>query len=257
MDRTHYLPAELVERVDFSPDHMMVRFRLNGTLTFLPGQYATIAIEDGEKVYQRPYSIVSSPLESLLEFFIELVPDGDLTPRLWQLKVGERILIRNKAAGKLNLVEMDGFRNHLMIATVTGAAPFVSIARTQAIEVRRGKPATHRLVLIHGASRAADLGTYKDELSKLAREDWFSYTATISRPWEDEEWSGETGRVEDVLRKHAGDLGLNHTNTIGYVCGHPQMILNVKDMFRRARFPDERINEEKFFALHDQQAADR
>ena len=37
---------------------------------------------------------------------------------------------------------------------------------------------------------------------------WFSYIPVISRPWEDPEWKGEVGRVEDILRKYIDDLKL-------------------------------------------------
>jgi hypothetical protein len=32
---------------------------------------------------------------------------------------------------------------------------------------------------------------------------WFKFVAAISRPWEDTAWKGETGRVDDLVRKYA------------------------------------------------------
>ena len=81
------------------------------------------------------------------------------------------------------------------------------------------------------------------------------YIPTISRPWEEPNWLGETGRVEDVLRKHADRLGFNHTNSVAYACGHPQMVENVKGILARARFLKDHIREEEYFALHDSQTA--
>lgn len=69
----------------------------------MPGQYATIAIERHGKLVQRPYSIASSPLEPYLEFFIELVPDGELTPLLWELAANDKVFIRNRIVGKFTL----------------------------------------------------------------------------------------------------------------------------------------------------------
>ena len=56
----------------------MIRVRPNGEFKFAPGQYATLGVEGPDKRAERPYSIVSSPHESELEFFFELVPPGDL-----------------------------------------------------------------------------------------------------------------------------------------------------------------------------------
>jgi ferredoxin--NADP+ reductase len=62
---------------------------------------------------------------------------------------------------------------------------------------------------------------------------------------------GETGRVEDVLRKHADRLGFDHTNSIAYACGQPQMVENVKGILARARFLRDQIREEEYFLPHD------
>ena len=43
---------------------------------FKAGQYCTLGLDGIE----RAYSIVSAPYEPCLEIFVELVPDGALTP---------------------------------------------------------------------------------------------------------------------------------------------------------------------------------
>ena len=251
MQKSRFYQAELIERVDFSEDLALFKFHPDGTFSFVPGQYATIAVEDGEKLIQRPYSIVSSPYEPFLEFFVELVPEGALTPRLWDLKVGDVVLIRNRIVGRFILDDKSGMNRHLLMGTVTGAAPYISMARTQQIDLERGKSSPHQLAIITGASRSWELGVYEDELTEMARHDWLHFILTVSRPWEDTDWQGETGRAEDVLRKYGDRLGFDHTNAVGYACGHPQMIENAKDILARARFPKEQIKEEKFFVIKD------
>lgn len=247
MSRLSFQRAKLIERVDFSEDLALCRFRPDGSFSFQPGQYATIAVGDGGQLIQRPYSIVSSPYETFLEFFFELVPAGALTPRLWALKVDDEVLIRNRIVGKFTLDETSGMKCHSMAATVTGVAPYVSMARTARMDLQRGKSKGHQFAIIHGASRSGEFGVYHDELAELSREGWLTYYPTVSRPWEDPDWKGETGWVEDVLRKYSDQIGFDHTNAVGYACGHPQMIENVKGIFSRAGFPKDRIREEKFF----------
>jgi ferredoxin--NADP+ reductase len=70
---------------------------------------------------------------------------------------------------------------------------------------------------------------------------------TISRPWEDEKWAGETGRVDDLLRKYSDLWGLDAKNTIAYLCGHPEMIENGKGILKRAGFAKENIKEEVYW----------
>ena len=244
--QTHHCPAELIERTDVSANLAIFRFRMAERPSFTAGQYATISIAvDGGDVVERPYSIVSSPHEPFLEFFIELVPGGNITHKLWELKSGSAILVRRRIVGQFTLDT--SVTHHLMLATVTGVAPFVSILRTQQIDRERGATSNHQFVVIHGASQSADFGPYRSELEELSRAGWLTYIPTVSRPWAEPNWIGETGRIEDVMRKHADQLGFSNSNSVAYACGHPQMIANVKAILARARFCKDQIKEEKFF----------
>ena len=82
----------------------------------------------------------------------------------------------------------------LMLATVTGVAPFISMARTQRINLERGAAQPHHLAIVHAGSHSSEFGTYHDELTDLARSGWLKYVPTVSRPWTDSDWKGETGR---------------------------------------------------------------
>jgi ferredoxin--NADP+ reductase len=241
--------AKLVERRDVTTSLAVFRFLLAEQLPFTAGQFATIGIAADGDLIERPYSILSSPHQPFLEFFVELVPGGSFTPKLWELKLGSAILIRRRIVGQLTLDVT--VSHHLMLATVTGVAPFISILRTQQVDRERGATFGHRFIVIHGASHSADFGTYLSELEELSHAGWLTYIPTISRPWDEPNWKGETGRVEDVVRKHADRLGLDHSNSVAYACGHPQMVANVKGILERARFLEDRIKEEEYFSLHD------
>ena len=243
----NHWPAELIERRDVSANLATLRFRVAERPSFTAGQYATISIAVDGDLLERPYSIVSSPHEPFLEFFIELVPGGNITPKLWELKLGSTILVRRRIVGQFTLDTV--VTHHLMLATVTGVAPFVSILRTQQIDRERGATSNHQFVVIHGASQSADFGPYCSELEELSRAGWLTYIPTVSRPWAEPSWKGETGRIEDIMRKHADRLGFDHSNSVAYACGHPQMVANVKAMLARARFSKEQIKEEKYFSL--------
>jgi len=111
-----------------------------------------------------------------------------------------------------------------------------------------GAPPEHRLLILHGGSRSWELGAYREELTALSRElDWLEYVPTVSRPWDDPEWSGECGRVEDVLRKYMDAAAFPPDDTAVYTCGHPQMIDKAQGIFERAQIPEDAIHEEKYF----------
>ena len=118
--------AEIIRRVDFTDDLFKLWIEAEIPFTFKPGQYITI----GSNNIERPYSIASAPEENLLELFIEYIPPehgGNLTPYLWNHQVGDRLTIRPRAKGIFTFEPK--YINHVMISTVTGVAPYVSILR--------------------------------------------------------------------------------------------------------------------------------
>jgi ferredoxin/flavodoxin---NADP+ reductase len=239
---------KITQRVDFAPDLWMFRVQSGGEFVFDAGQYATLGLERSGKRIERPYSIVSSPHERELEFFFELVPQGKLTPLLHQLQVGDEMLMRKVPKGRFTMDLKGGLTNHLLISTVTGIAPFVSYVRTLYKAWKEGRfLGEHKLYILNGASRSWEFG-YHDELQRVADEaPWLTYVATISRPWEDQSWRGETGRVDDVIRKYTDQWGLSSPNTTAYLCGHPEMIEHGKEILRRRGFLKESLKEEVYW----------
>jgi ferredoxin--NADP+ reductase len=243
-----FYTARVTRRVDFAPDLWMIRVDAGGAFTFAPGQYATLGVEGPDKRSERAYSIVSSPHEGELEFFFELVPEGELTPKLYRLQPGDELLMRKVPKGRFTLDFEKGRTNHLLVATVTGVAPFVSYVRTLFKAWREGTFAgEHRLFLLNGASRSWEFGYLKELENFAAEAPWLSYVPSVSRPWDDAGWSGETGRVDDVLRKYADLWGLNGANSVGYLCGHPEMIETGKGILRRIGFSKEFLKEEVYW----------
>src|SRR5882757_4107651 len=126
----HY-QATILERRELSEDLWLVKVDPGGPFQFKAGQYATLGFDFEGRRIERAYSIVSSRYEEgLLEFFVELVPQGELTPHLYKLHPGDTLFCRTIAKGRFTLDLKRWRAKHLLVATVTGLAPFVSYART-------------------------------------------------------------------------------------------------------------------------------
>jgi ferredoxin/flavodoxin---NADP+ reductase len=240
--------ATIIERRDLSDALWVIRVTPDGDFRFIAGQYATLGVESSNGLVERPYSIVSSPYEREIEFVIELVPQGALTPRLHELNLGDSLFIRRIAKGRFTLDSKSPRTRHLLLSTVTGIAPFVSYVRTLYRDWKDGRfGGEHTLFVLHGASHASELA-YRDEMQQLADEaPWLTYVPTISRPWDDPAWTGETGRVDDVIRKYADAWALTADNATAYLCGHPDMIAHGKAILHRRRWAKEALREESFF----------
>ena len=85
---------------------------------------------------------------------------------------------------------------------------------------------------------------------------WFRYAATVSRPWEDPDWKGETGRVDDLLRKYTDVWGLRPEATTAYLCGHPQMVENGRGILERAGWKRAALFDEVYFVQGKSGVAD-
>jgi ferredoxin/flavodoxin---NADP+ reductase len=221
--------ATIVRRQDFTADLFVLWLRPQYPLSFTAGQYVTIGVGGIE----RPYSIVSAPQDTLIELFIERVPPeqgGTLTPILHGLRVGDTVRMRSKAKGLFTLNPT--VRHHVMVATVTGIAPYVSMIRQAA---RQRAPAATaadvHFYVLHGAS-FADEFVYDRELLRLSEEDplFIQYVASVSRPSAERNarWRGTVGRVNEILDEQLVRWSPPRHDTVIYLCGHPGMIADVE-----------------------------
>ena len=169
--------AVLVERRDITDDLWVIRLEPeDGPFKFRPGQYCTLGLDGIE----RAYSIASAPHEPFLEIFVELVPDGELTPLMHKMKVGDAMSIRPRPKGLFTMENR--VHHHFMVATVTGVAPSISMLRSSHLE--GGKD--HKFYLLLGASYQDEL-TYDKELGALAitHPELLEFVPTVSRPNEE------------------------------------------------------------------------
>lgn len=189
------------------------------------------------KIIRRMYSIASSSvLTEYVEFYITLVHSGALTPRLFNLQVGDRIEMGSKTTGMFTLDEVPEDHNIVLVATGTGVAPYISMLRSNALQKSKGK-----LAVIHGAANSWDLG-YSSELTLIqSMSDRFTYIPTILLPErEPAGWHGETRLVEQIWKDDALEKkwGLKPTpqNTHVFLCGNPGMTTAMLDILNAEGF---------------------
>ena len=166
---------------------------------------------------------------------------GHLTPLLYALQAGDKLTIRPRAKGIF--IFNSNFKNHLLVATVTGVVPYISFIRDY---LHRGETG-HRFFVLEGASYDDEFG-YDDELSRYAAEypDIVTFIPTVSRPNEERNsnWQGEKGRVNAIVEEQVERLGLDAADTLIYACGHPGMIEDVKARLIPKGFT---VDEERFW----------
>ena len=234
--------ATLVEREDISPNLAIFRIRPDlppTTSWFIPGQYMVIGLNNTEQpqlgYVSRPLSLASSPhSSSLFEFYVRYAERptslNPLTHLLWKIKPGDRLYAKPKSTGKFTLhhtIGTDDKRTKIFVAAGTGLAPFISMISERAYQ----RPNHHYLAdiaIIHGASYPEELG-YRARLETLSREQGLIYIPTVSRPRKRSNWTGMTGRAEDLfIPGRIDDLEskiglapgkLTSSNCVVFICG--------------------------------------
>lgn len=241
--------ATLVYREDVNADLAYFRVKLDNPATpFIPGQYMTIGVVTDEKMLQRPYSIASAPetADTLgYELFVRHVPVVRFTTALWRLRVGHRMRMIGPK-GKFTM-ESDDSLTHLYVSTGTGIAPF--LAKLRQVEIQGG-PAPRKTILINGCSYQDELG-YQGLLEGWAADASrkLTYIPTVSRPDDPRNagWTGRTGRAEGIIKDVCKDLGLKPEKTVVYICGNPEMILNVERVLMDRGFPEFHVKKELYW----------
>lgn len=180
--------------------------------------------EDG--IINRPYS-VASPCGKHLEFFIVVVPEGELTPKLNALNVGDPILVNDKATGRFTLGKTPDAEHLWLIATGTGLAPYIAMLRTGAPWERFKK-----IVVVHGVRHATDLA-YTDELNAYKKKypGRFALVQSLTREQSD---TALRGRIPALLAsgqlEKAANCQLSATTSSVLLCGNPAMLDSMEDL---------------------------
>jgi NAD(P)H-flavin reductase len=274
------IAARLESKEDVSEGLSIFRFSLNNDFHFRPGQYATLWLTHKGKTVPRPYSIASAPSQTRkLEFYINLVADGRLTPSLWEPEVLHGLFHSEhdtamEVTGPKGRFVLDAHdpRDLVFVASGTGLGPFISMIR-ELTEELSAAPSTflrQRIYLIHGVSLSSHLG-YRDELEKMAAAAVTNpdaplslvYLPTISRPHIEPSWTGLRGRAETLFEsvpcpggarvpecivKSMLAVVIRPETHVVYVCGHPGTVDNVsRTLAGRGFKPDLDFKREKYY----------
>lgn len=216
--------GSIVEKQVWTEGLFTIRVNVPDLPRFESGQFLQVGrqlVVDGEETFiYRPYS-VASPWGETIEFFVVVVEDGVLTPRLWELDAGDEIKVGGRGAGRFTLKHTPPGKHLWLVATGTGLAPYIAILRDHEVWDRY-----ERVFLVHGVRYARDLA-YAGEFRAIERFRCgrFRYVpATTREPCPE----GICGRITALLKsgslEDAAGAALTAADSIVMLCGNPAMI---------------------------------
>lgn len=189
------------------------------TFRFKNGEFAMIGLELEPKNIMRAYSIVSTNYDDHLEFLSIKVADGPLTSKLQNIQIGDEVLVKPKCTGSLVCDYLIPKTNLIMLATGTGIAPFISIAKD---------PATYdrfdNVYLFHTVREVNEI-TYNEALIELEDMVPFTYIPSVTR-----ETYSRTGRFWDHIEPTLGRRLKKELDAV-MVCGSPSLNKQCRQQF--------------------------
>ncbi|MPY23465.1 ferredoxin--NADP reductase [Shewanella psychropiezotolerans] len=219
-----WIEGEVVGRVDWNDKLFSLKIRAD-VQPFIAGQFIKLSQVMGDKRVGRAYSIVNSPGGDIIEVLAVSVEDGQLSPNLQQLKVGDKLDVSPKASGFMTLEEIPNTsfegKQLWLLATGTAVGPFISMLETDEPWNR-----FETVVLVYGVRLAEDLA-YKEQLLQLERRYPNQFKLVFSVTREDLPEAIQTrisiGIQSGEIQKLVG-VEITAQDSQVMLCGNPDMI---------------------------------
>lgn len=231
-------------RVAFSKDvtdkikHLRLELPEDTSINFKPGQYVQILVpeyDDQDEEIYRAYSIASSPSdEHAVELYVGYTGGIATTYVHKHLQEGDSLSVVGPFG---DFFYREGDREMVLVAIGTGLAPIMSILQYMA-ENQIDRKAT----FYFGARTRPDL--YEMEKLEAIKEKLphLTYRFCLSRPTESCNWTGDVGRVTDLIEQYLEE----GADKDAYLCGSPLMIDAVIPLLKEKGVPEDRIFYDSF-----------
>ncbi|VAX76210.1 Ferredoxin--NADP reductase [Serratia symbiotica] len=199
---------------------------------FIAGQFTKLALELDGITVKRAYSYVNAPSSANLEFYLVLVPDGKLTPRLAKLHPGLEVLISKEASGYFVLNKVPQCETLWMLGTGTAIGPFLSMLQ-EGTDLEQIK----QVVLVHAARFADDLN-YLPLMQQLQKryKGKIRIQTIVSR---EIIANSLTGRIPALIKdgslETAVGLSMHAEGSHVMLCGNPQMVRDTQKILQEQR----------------------
>jgi ferredoxin-NADP reductase len=206
-----------------------------GRLAFSAGQAAMVGLAG--RAARKPYSMACAPEDlrqsGILEFLVELEPDGQARPNLDGVAVGSRVAVQGPLGSFVLPRRLP--RELLLLAGGTGIAPLRAMLHSAL-----SRPQPPSVTVVYSTRTPAEFA-FIGEFRRLSRQGRIRLCTTITRGT-GEAWRGRRGRIRQAW---INSLVKNRA-PLCFVCGPESFVADVTSMLRKARVPARNIRRERY-----------
>jgi ferredoxin-NADP reductase len=243
----------LIKKEKVADNVMSLTFSLPNWQPFKAGQHYDIRLT-APNGYQaeRSYSVASAPeSKGIVQFGVQLLEDGEVSPYLWQMSEGKQIEMRGPIGGHF-IWEASMQEPLILIGGGSGMVPLMSMLRHYHNQVERSdisneerEQLMRKEIVFLISARSYDHILYKRELEFIGtnhRNINVVATITDSPP---AIWSGYTRRIDKgILQDVLGELKDKKPKT--YICGPTPFVEAVAKHMKNLGFTAKDIKTERF-----------
>ncbi len=222
---------------------MSLSFKLEDWMRHEAGQHYDIRLTaPGGYMAERSYSAASTPEdEGIVEFGVQLLENGEVSPYLFKLAPGKQIEMRGPIGGHFVWnTEMQG--PLILIGGGSGMVPLMAMLRHHMNHLEKD---TGREIIFLVSARTIDHVLYRKELEEIQKKDpnvKVVLTITDNPP---EGWTGYKRRVDrDMLTEVLGKI--QEKNPLTYICGPTPFVEAIANHMIALNFDREKIKTERF-----------
>ncbi|MBX4197974.1 oxidoreductase [Candidatus Parcubacteria bacterium] len=230
---------------------MSLTFSLPQWQSFKAGQHYDIRLTaPGGYMAERSYSIASSPEDKgIVEYGVQLLEDGEVSPYLWKLAEGKQVEMRGPIGGHF-IWDVSVPGPLILIGGGSGMVPLMSMLRHHANHLDdppspEGFGEAKREIVFMISARTYEHILYRRELERIGSQDRnINVVATITDN-APESWSGYKRRIDkEMLEEILGKY--KNTDAKTFICGPTPFVEAVAKHMKALGFKSSDIKTERF-----------
>ena len=197
-----------------------------------PGQFVEVSIFG---IGEAPFGFASPPSEKPT-FEIAVRKIGNVTSKLHEMSVGDKIGVRGPLGNGFDVKAMEG-KNLLLTLGGIGMYPMRSLINYVLDKKNRKK--FKQIIILYGAKRPKEV-LFLNEIQEWKKCDDTTCKLTVDRCEHGECWDGDIGLITTLFPKIRADK-LDSKNTLSIIIGPPVMYKFVIKCLQTLGIPDENI----------------